>query len=79
MFDKEKVLTIGRLGLISLVLNAVTIAALAWPFEHLWNVALAPICGVPAIGFWRAFELGLLWRILKGIGDGTNLGVTFRE
>jgi hypothetical protein len=79
MFDKEKMLTIGRIGLISLVLNAAIIAALAWPFEHLWNSALTPLGGVPAISYWRALELGLLWRILKGIGDGTNLGVTFRE
>jgi hypothetical protein len=79
MFDKEKVLTIGRLGLISLVLNAATIAALAWPFEHLWNAALVPIDGIPAIGYWRALGIALLWRVLKGVGDGLGLGVTFRE
>ncbi|HEY1793351.1 MAG TPA: hypothetical protein VGG34_10570 [Opitutaceae bacterium] len=79
MFDKNKILTIGRIGLISLILNAATIAALAWPFEHLWNAALAPVISLPPISYLRALELGLLWRVLKGIGDGTNLGVTFRD
>jgi hypothetical protein len=52
---------------------------LAWPFEHLWNAALAPVISLPPISYLRALELGLLWRVLKGIGDGTNLGVTFRD
>jgi hypothetical protein len=79
MMDREKLLTIGRLSLINIGLNAGLIAALAWPFECLWNGTIAPIGPWPQIGYLRSLGLLLIWRLLKGVADGTRIDVTFRE
>ena len=79
MMDREKLLTIGRLSLISIGLNAGLIAALAWPFRVLWDGTVVPISGLPPIGYLRSLGFLLIWRILKGVADGTSVEIRFRD
>jgi hypothetical protein len=57
----------------------VLVAALAFPFMlmRLRNATLAPM-GLPAIGYWRALGMLLLWWVVRTAGKGFKVPVKLR-
>ena len=68
----DKVVAAFMLVLLVLVLAFIFAAIFALPLMLLWNWLMPVIFGLPIIGFWQAFGLMFLSRLVLPSGTATS-------